>query len=285
MAMTQMHLVLVWVACVAKASPTIEFGRSLDSGTTCEASDCLSTQRRGKGELFFQTQRHMLTDKVHSHTCVEPAFCTEPHDSVWMPLCNHWNEVVAIGAIPNASNVCCSSLPDICQHEGKTCQTSDDCLKPSCAQEEWYLKHIEPGSTDAFALFLQDLTCFRQCGFKMAPSECTSSDADFGMKQANDETLKVFVTLNRNDIDATAFSVVRQLSTVAVIPIDEEEAGLTQEHSSVSMDDIERRAAAIASLMKERHLMSRRKNNAKKVDQGADLDSSLNSVASQKGMY
>merc|ERR1711972_927918 len=60
---------------------------------------------------------------------------------------------------------------------------------------------------------------FRRCGFEQADASCSEEDADFGYDQAAEHALNVFVTLNQDDLDATAFSMVRQLSAVAEIPL------------------------------------------------------------------
>eukprot|EP00401_Gymnodinium_catenatum_P018349 CAMPEP_0117509894 /NCGR_PEP_ID=MMETSP0784-20121206/27711_1 /TAXON_ID=39447 /ORGANISM="" /LENGTH=284 /DNA_ID=CAMNT_0005305517 /DNA_START=14 /DNA_END=868 /DNA_ORIENTATION=- len=143
-----------------------------------------------------------------------PDFCYDHANDLWGHFCGRWDQSVRLGAISNGARVCCDSLPPPCRRPRVNCNNMDDCFVPSCSQEVWYLSVMEHETEEAFSLFEQDAKQFQDCVFHLRSSACGAKDAKFGSTDSSEAALATFITLDTSDLEATAWLVVKEFSSI-----------------------------------------------------------------------
>lgn len=172
---------------------------------------------------------------------VKPAFCTNGKRQLWRQLCGKWEKAIGAGAVADGMRVCCGSLPNPCRTPGRTCSLDDDCLVPSCSQEEWYLRSVEADADHAFRMFGKSTGEFRNCSFQTAAIPCAADDALFATEEGTDAALAVFLNLDAVELEATAWEVVQEMVS-----------------TTSAEDDVTTAHTPSESAMNERQLFSRR---------------------------
>eukprot|EP00451_Oxyrrhis_marina_P042699 CAMPEP_0204403652 /NCGR_PEP_ID=MMETSP0470-20130426/6045_1 /ASSEMBLY_ACC=CAM_ASM_000385 /TAXON_ID=2969 /ORGANISM="Oxyrrhis marina" /LENGTH=377 /DNA_ID=CAMNT_0051398835 /DNA_START=86 /DNA_END=1222 /DNA_ORIENTATION=- len=97
--------------------------------------------------------------------------------------CPDWEGIALSGncIIPNANQICCDEIPEPCRlgweasgAEDVFCSKSVNCLRPSCAQEEYYLSYL-------YWKRWRGNSNFGSCFFASAQrGSCEAENADFG---------------------------------------------------------------------------------------------------------
>jgi len=200
---------------VADAAPNSDFEAFLDPSKASGPEEEGAEEEKKKEDEMEEEEEEAETPPDSPAVATVGAtelipFCSAPERSVWKRLCSHWAKALEVEAFKNGKSICCTSLPSPCASI-ETCSYEDDCLVPSCDQEEWYLQSIEMHSDEAFGIFGLTTPAFRQCGFAMEETTCGQSDADFGMTEASVAALTAFVKLDGADFEATAWEIVSDL--------------------------------------------------------------------------
>jgi hypothetical protein len=210
---------------LALAAATTKGGSQLGASERCGSSGSEQCVAQTQAPSLVQ-QRRSVSRTAALHLGTEdrdrargqPIFCTDAGDDLWDHFCKQWQNTIDVVAVPHATEVCCANVPSPCRTPGHTCSTEVNCLVPSCSQEDWYLHTIEPAPDDAWFLFQQNTSAFRECAFSLANTSCGSVDMDFGLDEISLVAADTLVQLEKSKLDAAAWECVQQLAQAGDTP-------------------------------------------------------------------
>jgi len=113
------------------------------------------------------------------------------------------------------------------------------CLVPSCAQEQWYLHHVEGHSDGVFARFGHSVEEFRRCVFHSARRPCSRYEDSAYLESSEEVLQKLPLSLRADELN-TASELVREF-------MDPEEESATDDGHTMERALFQRRSRRSAT--------------------------------------